>query len=707
MLKFLLSLSLIFIFSINLFSQELQFERKINPFPVKDKNGFVFKQPFIGGFNVPRIQFIDIDHDNDKDLFVQEIDDRITFFENIASAQNPEFTWQTDDWLMKNHGAWYRFVDIDNDGDIDLFSQGEQEQVSYYQNQNGILTLKADTLRDSAGDLIISELTSIPNFFDIDCDGDKDLFLGRQTGTITFYENIANPPDQIPQFKFATDSYQDILIIGGGLSKNTKHHGANSLSFGDLNNDGPAELLYGDFFSRGLYYFENDGRCDSTSLRQASDEYPDTGPVETGGFNVPELVDIDNDNDLDLFVTVHGGFFSFTQNVVENFLFYENFGSEEQAEFVFNTGTFINQFDAGEQSVPTFVDIDADGDLDLFVGNNTQPVASATHGQLLFFKNIGDSLNPQFLWIEGDYVVVENMFNYAPAFADLDADGDFDLFIGRINGKLAYFLNTGTAQNAKFELVSSRYADIDVGATSVPAFADLDNDQDFDLVIGESDGNLNFYKNNGDKNSPDFSLESNSFAGINVGSFAKPSFYDFDNDGDSDLLIGNSDGKIFFYKNNSTQSEILFNEIEETLLTAQKIAAPAMANLYGGFTSIVSGTQGGGLYYFDSQKANPIEKEPALNHPNSFNISQNYPNPFNGQTHFDIELAKPGYINISIFDISGGLVKTILSDHKTAGKYSFMWDSSTENNDIAASGLYYLRVNFDFSSHSRKLILLK
>jgi hypothetical protein len=215
--KIFLSLNILLFSFSEIFSQEMQFERKINPFDFNKKNGSPYELPFVGGFNVPRIQFIDIDIDGDKDLFVQEIDNQLIFFENSGSAQDAIFKWQTDDWLQKNHGAWFRFVDIDNDGDHDLFSQGNQEQVRFFVAENDQLNVKQDALRSINGEPIISELTSIPDFYDIDCDGDKDLFLGRQQGTITFYENIDSPIDQTPQFKFITDTLQGIRVVGGGL----------------------------------------------------------------------------------------------------------------------------------------------------------------------------------------------------------------------------------------------------------------------------------------------------------------------------------------------------------------------------------------------------------------------------------------------------------------------------------------------------------
>ncbi len=69
--------------------------REIVPFPVRDAGGRAYDHPFLGGFDVPRPQLVDIDGDGDNDLFVQERTDELIFFENVGSPEAPRYEWRT------------------------------------------------------------------------------------------------------------------------------------------------------------------------------------------------------------------------------------------------------------------------------------------------------------------------------------------------------------------------------------------------------------------------------------------------------------------------------------------------------------------------------------------------------------------------------------------------------------------------------------
>ena len=145
-----------------------------------------------------------------------------------------------------------------------------------------------------------------------------------------------------------------------------------------------------------------------------------------------------------------------------------------------------------------------------------------------------------------------------PSFADLDDDGDLDAVIGEFNGFLKYYRNTGTALAPVFTEqtgAANPFNGVNVGLSSTPSFADLDDDGDLDAVIGEFNGFLKYYRNTGTALAPVFTEQtgaSNPFNGVDVGFESAPSFADLDGDGDLDAVIGESDGFLKYYSNTSS-----------------------------------------------------------------------------------------------------------------------------------------------------------
>jgi len=221
-------------------------------------------------------------------------------------------------------------------------------------------------------------------------------------------------------------------------------------------------------------------------------------------------------------------------------LYFLNTGTASSPAFAGSTPGFDFLGVLGSAS-PTFADIDADGDLDAFIGDS--------NGETLFFRNSGTASSPAF---EGSSLGfgLPNVVSFAsPTFADIDADSDLDAFIGNYDGNVIFLLNTGSPVSAAFAGSSIAFGLADVGALASPMLADIDGDGDLDAFIGNGDGLTLFFRNSGSASSPAFEGSSDPFGFPDVGFSASPTFADIDGDGDLDAFIGDAYGNTLFFRN--------------------------------------------------------------------------------------------------------------------------------------------------------------
>ena len=262
----------------------------------------------------------------------------------------------------------------------------------------------------------------------------------------------------------------------------------------------------------------------------------------------PSFVDLDNDGDLDAFVGKQIQHPDLTENQQGWITPYENDGTGTLSTSNFSFGDELTN----SNPVPAFADIDNDGDLDVVIGTGNDGISYYQNDGSNNFTEQTGSDNP----FDGIWTNLENL---APAFADIDNDGDLDVFIGEQNGFVAYFEN----DNGTFDLSSNggRYNyGLVAGASSnaSPTFADINNDGHLDLVIGDGDGTIHYYQNDGDGNFTPQTGDNNPFDGIDVGENAAPAIGDIDRDGFLDLAIGAADGEVYYYKGTSGVYDLTF-----------------------------------------------------------------------------------------------------------------------------------------------------
>lgn len=667
-MRFAVILVLIFP-TITVVAQEFQFQPEMKSIPVII-NGESLSNPFAGGLSLSRITLVDIDNDGDMDLFSGEEDGDITFFRNTGTNTDPSFTFETEKFV--SIGSGFRsapaFADIDNDGDFDLFVGEYSGDINFFRNtgttDNPIFILESENLISID---IGSE--SVPTLTDIDDDNDYDLFVGEQDGNINFFRNTGSAT--IPVFMLETENL-DSIDVGR----------ENSPAFVDIDNDNDLDLFVGEQ-SGNINFYRNTGTVTNPTFTFETENY---SAIYVEGHSGPFFADIDNDQDFDLFVGDRDG----------DIYFFRNSGTSTIPSYALETKNLVSEIivDMGLFSYVTFADIDNDGDMDLFVG--------VENGNLNFYRNTGTASNPIFT-LEADSLISVGK-RCSPIFADIDDDGDFDFFSGEMEGNINFFRNTGSATNPIFALETNNFSAIDVGSLSTPAVADIDNDGDLDLFIGERDGNINFYHNTGAATNPILTLETENFAAIDVGLFSTPTFTDIDHDNDWDLFIGENSGNINFYRNTGTSTNPVFTLETENfaLLDTGYESAPCFADIDGdGDYDFFAGEYDGGLYFYRNVTPLSVASRIAP-HLKNFKLYQNYPNPFNPSTMIKYNLPKSNRIILQIYNLAGQEVATLVNEFQSAGEHEVTWQPNG-----LPSGLYFYRIQAGEYSEANKLILQK
>jgi hypothetical protein len=388
-------------------------------------------------------------------------------------------------------------------------------------------------------------LLSKPAFADIDGDGDLDAFIGNAIGSTVFFENIGDPAS--PAFAASSENPFGLASVSGRSSP----------TFADIDGDGDLDAFIGTSYGT-TDFFENTGNSSAPAF--AAFRVNQFGLIDVGDFSSPAFADIDGDGDLDAFIGEGRG----------STVFFENIGDSSSPAFANSSASPFGLASVGFNSKPTFVDIDRDGDLDAFVGN--------FNGDTIFFENTGNlsspafansSVNPFGLALQFTPDVSRASFDRSsPAFADIDADGDLDAFIGSSYGTTVFFENTGNASSPAFARVYNPFALVDVGYNSRPAFADIDGDGDLDAFVTDEGrdfyGNTFFFENTGNRSAAAFAAPSAHPFGLSAGGLDfSPAFADIDGDGDLDAFIKvyadvYSLGATMFFENSGDSSSPAF-----------------------------------------------------------------------------------------------------------------------------------------------------
>ncbi len=413
---------------------------------------------FVGGVRLPEedalhgtssLTIADVDNDSLPDLLIGDLKNKsLWYFRNDTPEGGEAHYSEVSRSLLPDSTVGRNFsalVDIDDDGVRELFINPEDRRGTkvfhYYEREND--TTLAFTLSDT--DYlhgIDGGLYSRPALADLDGDGDLDMVIG--TG------EESQVDARIEYFEnTGTPASPAFRLVPPAESPFTwieetfATRGTLTFSFGDLDHDGDLDMMMGSFDA--LYRFVNTGTASSPVFALCGDGCPSPDPP-ADEFLAPALGDVDGDGDLDLLVGEWG------LSYIPNLFYYRNDGDESEFQPV-----LISDNDSSD-----VIDLGFDG----FDAEDRQLV---------------------------------------PALYDADGDGYAELMLGYRRGLLLECENRHGDDGPLFAITDRSWGGIDVGNGAAPAPGDLDGDGDWDFIVGEEGGGVNFLSLLHD----DFSLERN------------------------------------------------------------------------------------------------------------------------------------------------------------------------------------------------------
>ena len=425
-----------------------------------------------------------------------------------------------------------------------------------------------------------------PVIADVDGDGDSDLVVGTSDGTLKYYQR--NPSSSPTLFTELTGT--DNPFNGFNVGTDPKP------TFADISGDGKIDLVVGNNDGT-LKYFLNEsanGTITFTAKTAASDN--PFSDIDVGTKSIPAFANISADSKIDLVVGNNDGTLNYFLNESAN----------GAITFTAKTAVSDNPFsgiDVGTNSAPTFANISGDSKIDFVVGGSDGTLNyflnESTSSTITFTVKTAPSDNP----FNGFDVGI----NSVPTFGDIDGDTSVDLVVGENKGTLNSFLKKST-NFVQQTSTKNNFSGIDVGHYSTPTFADVDGDGKTDLLVGDSAGGLNYFLNESTTDTMTFTEQTstdNPFDGFEAGDYSKPVFADVDRDGDLDLVVGQrTGGTLNYFLNESTTDTITFTKQTSTDspldgLSVGGYSAPAFADVdKDGYLDLVMGENDGTIQYF-------------------------------------------------------------------------------------------------------------
>ncbi len=534
--------------------------------------------PWTGGLNSAHFSEIDLDGDGVNDLFAfEKHGNRILTFLRRGDhyIYEPEYIScfpELHDWVI--------LKDYNNDGKPDIFTYGlagitvyknigtsrpqfqgitTQLQAYYY---NGYVNIYA-----SPDDYLVID--------DIDHDGHLDILNFWVLGK--YVHHLRNYSDDSETFDFRLESecwghfeeaadnnlitlFSDCDSKTADDDEHTRHTGS-SMLLHDFDHNGLPDLLLGDVDSPNLILLHNTGTLSEARMTAQDTAYPTHAPIQLYSMPAPSLVMLPGQNEPSLLASPSDP--SLTKSQDLNSVWRYDYQPDLQ-QYVLTNTAFLQEemIDVGSGCHPVLYDWNHDGLLDLFLSNygsfdSVQVVngflTSHFSSSIQYYKNVGTSTEPSFELRDRDFGHLKAL-NYQalhPTFGDFDGDGLTDMLCGQKDGTLMLIPHQ-RIQNGEGGIVE-HFQQIDVGDYSTPQYFDLDDDGHEDLLIGNRRGLVSYYHHNGNAGAPMFTHITDSLGGIDVCNhydsyfgYSVPCFHR-DTIHGTTMVCGSEQGYLYYY----------------------------------------------------------------------------------------------------------------------------------------------------------------
>jgi hypothetical protein len=652
------------------------------------------------------VNFIDFNCDGKEDIFAYTVGG-IKVFQNISDTalKFKIFTPLLNSYqgsgysnILVTDSDYPAFTDIDNDGDIDvLVFFGLGTFVEYHQNMSMEYYGNCDSLKlikkEYCWGNFAESSTTNHIILNINCPWRCDSLNNinkdgtRHTGSTMLAGDFNG--DNIKDLLLGDVDFFNLTLLNNGGTTDSAHIVsvdsvfpantvmANIISFPapfmmDINNDSKKELLISSFEPSTIkqsginscWLYNNSGSNNNPVFNFNKKDFIQGDMIETANGAYPVFFDYDFDGKTDLLVS--------------------NYGYLDSSYY--HNGYLYGHF----------------------------------RSKISLYENSGTISSPEFKLITRDFADLSalNKRSLYPTFGDINYDGKPEMITGDSSGKLCVFIdNAPVGQPVDFVLSACFYQGIDVGSFSTPQLFDLNGDSLLDLSIGKMNGFISYYQNTGTKFNPIFTKITDSLGKVDVtnhflsyNGFSVPTFFK-DNSGKIKLFVGSESGNIFYYKDIENNLNGKFTRYDSILVNMEpdsvtrKIrdgmrSSSAVFDLNNdGYFDMITGNYSGGLTYYKGIKPQPYDAIDDFKEITKSNI-RIYPNPAKNS------------INIEIYDISN-LENVELSIFSIIGKLEFFKKYYSERIIINASdfnnGIYIINLRIkekeQISSFNYKIII--